>query len=221
MNINLVADEIFTKHKQVIFLCHSMGGLLTRKLLTRYQPLATQVPLIYFFSTPTTGSDLTRLAMALSPNPQLSDMLPSDADRYVDILQRDWRAAKFRIISRCAYEEKDTYGVKIVDSASASTLCEGSVMPIEKDHIQIVKPATIHDPSYLAFETAFVDLGKERAASTSEPGSNNLDRVERTVVALTTRPVTVKCGQSVDTTIALAPPKSGFRQLQNTGRSCS
>jgi len=45
---DLIADEVFSAHRRVIFLCHSMGGLVTRKMLTRYQPLAESVPLIYF-----------------------------------------------------------------------------------------------------------------------------------------------------------------------------
>jgi hypothetical protein len=53
-------------------------------------------------------------------------MLPSETERYVDILQRDWRAANFRIVSRCAYEQKKTNGVKIVDPSSASMLCNSS-----------------------------------------------------------------------------------------------
>ena len=53
-NMRLVfdGDEVFQKHKYVVFVCHSMGGLVTRGYLRRYQERARQVPLIYFFATP-------------------------------------------------------------------------------------------------------------------------------------------------------------------------
>jgi len=214
MNLVFASDEVFAKHKQVVFLCHSMGGLLTRKLLTRYQPLAAQVSLIYFFSTPTTGADVTRLALVFSANPQITAMLPGAADRYVDILQRDWRAAGFRTVSRCAYEEEKTKGVRIVDPSSASMLCDGSVLPIQKDHIGIVKPEDAEALSYTTFKQAFLQVESAGSVAASGKGVPASNPAERTAVALTTRPVTVPCGQTTDKTLSVPLPVS----LQPGGR---
>jgi triacylglycerol esterase/lipase EstA (alpha/beta hydrolase family) len=123
-------DEVFQKHKKVVFICHSMGGIVVRGFLKRYQQNAPQVPLIYFFSTPTSGAHVTQLAQFLSKNPQLHGMLPANSDSYVADLQRDWRALPVHVNSRCAYEKLDTYGIRIVDEQSASALCDGPVDPI-------------------------------------------------------------------------------------------
>src|SRR5580693_5987330 len=68
MRRDLDDAQVFAKHKHVYFLCHSMGGLVVRGYLTRYQKRAAQIPMIYFFSTPTTGTQVANLARLLSSN---------------------------------------------------------------------------------------------------------------------------------------------------------
>jgi pimeloyl-ACP methyl ester carboxylesterase len=208
---DLVADEVFSTHKRVIFLCHSMGGLVTRKLLTRYQPLAEIVPLIYFFATPTEGADVTRIVRALSGNPQIANMSPAGADNYVTLVQRDWRAARFRTVSRCAYEEKP-HGLQIVSQMSASQLCDGPVLPIPRDHIGIVKPLDRNDPSYVAFRTAYVEAGTPTASATANPPSSPR-AVELTTAALVAKLVEVRCGATADQTIRMP-----FSSAQHPGQ---
>ena len=59
------------ERREVMFVAHSMGGLVVWQLLLKYQGLAPKVPMIYFFATPTTGSELAALAkLAPTLNPQ-------------------------------------------------------------------------------------------------------------------------------------------------------
>jgi triacylglycerol esterase/lipase EstA (alpha/beta hydrolase family) len=92
MRLILTNDEVFKKHKRVVFLCHSMGGIIVRGFLKRYASNAPNVPLVYFFSTPTAGAHVAHLAQFLSKNPQLGGMLPANSENYVSNLERDWRA---------------------------------------------------------------------------------------------------------------------------------
>jgi pimeloyl-ACP methyl ester carboxylesterase len=149
-------DEVFTKHRSVIFICHSMGGLVVRGYLKRYQDKAAQVPLIYFFSTPTAGAHIANLASLLSKNPQLKGMLPADSGSFVSSLQHDWRALNVHPVSKCAYELKDTFGIRVVDEQSATALCDGPVDAINANHLDIVKPKDIADLPYVAFRQAFL-----------------------------------------------------------------
>ena len=200
---DLVSDEVFSKHGRVIFVCHSMGGLVTRKILTRYQPLARSVPLIYFFATPTEGAEITRLALAFSDNPQVIGMLPAGADNYVTLLQRDWRAAQFHIVSRCAFEQKPTHGVQIVNQMSASQLCDGPVLPIARDHTGIVKPLDRNDRSYVAFRAAYIEAVRSGVTEAAQaPGSSMAAEV--TTAALVTHPVEVRCGGTIDQTSTIS-----------------
>jgi pimeloyl-ACP methyl ester carboxylesterase len=209
-NMRLVFDndEVFQSHKQVVFLCHSMGGLVTRGYLRRYQHLASQVPLIYFFATPTSGAHITHLAQLLSRNPQIRGMLPVGAGEYVSVLQRDWRALPVHVRSRCAYEKQDTHGIRIVDETSATTLCDGPVDLIDADHINIVKPKDQTDLPYVAFKQAFKSIRQNPTAV-----SGQVEAVT-TAALLASRPLQVACGQTVEKIETVSPPqplKSGQR----------
>jgi pimeloyl-ACP methyl ester carboxylesterase len=163
MRITFEKDQVM-QHNEVVFLCHSMGGLIVRGFLKRYQAqYASKVPLIFFYSTPTDGAHITKLTKFLSRNPQLRGMLPVDSNDYLRAMQKDWRAIPARIFSRCAYETSDTYGIDIVDESSATTLCDGPVDPLPFDHIDIVKPAKIDDTRYSRFQAELkttVDCGR-------------------------------------------------------------
>jgi pimeloyl-ACP methyl ester carboxylesterase len=197
MRLILDNDEVFQRHKRVVFLCHSMGGLIVRGYLKRYQAHAPQVPLIYFFSTPTAGSHITQLTHFLSKNPQLKGMLPARAGDFVTELQHDWRALPTPVNSRCAYETLDTYGIRIVDEQSASALCDGPVDPVDRNHIDIVKPRDKNDVSYVAFKQAYE---ASQQSSTTDGTGLTFGTVQ------TARSVDVECGQVRDDTALIPPP---------------
>jgi pimeloyl-ACP methyl ester carboxylesterase len=110
LRVALDSHSVFLSHKEVVFISHSMGGLVVRAFLLKYQSLKypAQVPMIYFLATPTTGSELAQLAkLLLVRNPQISDLLPWRDASDVGNLVRNWNAAKFGVRSYCAYEKQD------------------------------------------------------------------------------------------------------------------
>jgi pimeloyl-ACP methyl ester carboxylesterase len=163
LNDYLVSDKVLEKHDQVIFVCHSMGGLVVRAYLLRIRPSPKKVPMIYFFATPTTGANITEIARHTSANPQLNDMLPLKEDGYVGELQNQWLATSedqrlnypSTIASFCAYEKLDTYGVRIVERQSATNLCNRETRGILANHIDIVKPLDDRSEPYIAFKSAY------------------------------------------------------------------
>lgn len=149
-------DAGITDHSEIIFLVHSMGGIVTRGYLQKYQDVADRVRFIYFFATPTEGAEIARLGKFLSRNPQFGRMVPIDADSHLADLMRSWQAARFGIKSFCAYEKRPVSPVGIiVDMASAAALCTEPLDPIDATHVDIVKPADQKSDSYLAFRNAF------------------------------------------------------------------
>jgi pimeloyl-ACP methyl ester carboxylesterase len=155
--------EIFSRYKRVYFLCHSMGGLVVRAFLVRYRERIPHVPFIYFFSTPTNGAQLSKIAALFSSNPQFNSLKPTDANEYLASVQNDWLAERLdsKIASYCAYETHETGGFLIVGRDSALQLCNRRVDPIDANHFEIVKPADQNAEPYKAFLTALKDNLKD------------------------------------------------------------
>src|SRR5262245_19655903 len=154
MRLQLEAKGV-SDHRRIVFLAHSMGGLITRAYLLKNRDVAARTSFAYFFSTPTAGSQLASLATLISSNPQLQKMKPMNPEDYLADLLRDWLAADFKIPTYCAYERRPTYTQTIVTFQSASSLCTKRVDPIDTNHIDIVKPANEDAVSYLAFKAAY------------------------------------------------------------------
>lgn len=146
-------------HSEIIFVGHSMGGLITRAFLIKYrESAAKKVKLLYFFATPTTGASIASIASLASQNSQFAKMLPMTSDAYLADVHRAWLAATelSALPSFCAYETQATFGVKIVEQQSATSLCNRRVDPVDRNHLEIVKPRGRDDAPYLAFKSAYV-----------------------------------------------------------------
>jgi hypothetical protein len=163
MTDHLMVDGVLEKHDQVVFVCHSMGGLVTRAFLLKVRPAPNKVPMIYFYSTPTTGANIAAIGSHLSQNPQLRDMLPLKEDGYLADLQDAWLATAddprvsypTTIASYCAYELLDTFGFRVVERQSATNLCNRETRGIRANHLDIVKPADSSADQYVAFKAAY------------------------------------------------------------------
>lgn len=164
MGSYLYTDRVFETHKQVVFVCHSMGGLVTRAYLLAAHPPADKVPMIYFFSTPTTGANVAGIAAHLSANPQLKYMQPLKEEGYVGDLQGRWLETSNdkgldyprRISSFCAYEKLDTWGFRVVERQSATNLCNRDLRAVQADHLGVVKPANERGEPYIYFKEAYL-----------------------------------------------------------------
>ncbi len=161
----LAVNEV-SQHRRLVFLTHSMGGLITRAYLLKNRDVAARTSFVYFYSTPTTGSQVATLATLLSRSPQLGKMKPMNADDYLADLMRQWLNAGFTFPSYCAYEKRNTYGLAVVTIQSASALCTKGLDPIDTNHIDIVKPLDQGSASYLAFKSAYLN---EISRDTGDP----------------------------------------------------
>jgi tetratricopeptide (TPR) repeat protein len=141
----------------VIFVCHSLGGLVIKKVLLNLQQQAMRRPEaagllervteIVFAATPHTGSAeatwLDRLRFLAWPSPIARVLVANDpALRDINVAYRglaDERRNTLR--HQIFYETRDTQAGSIVDEASADPGLPGDPpVPIDADHIDIVKP---------------------------------------------------------------------------------
>lgn len=153
---NLDDHRVFDDHQRVVFITHSMGGLVVRQFLLGKRDRLNKVAMLYFYATPTNGAELAAAARQLSGNPQLRGMLPLDGNDLLQAIHSGWRGLDktMRPPSYCAYELLPTYGTMVVSMASATALCDQDIDPIAANHIDIVKPTDRHDPRYTRFTSA-------------------------------------------------------------------
>jgi pimeloyl-ACP methyl ester carboxylesterase len=148
--------RIFEDHKQTVFLAHSMGGIIVRQFILNNPDRMSKVPMIFFYATPTNGSDLASIAKFASANPQFRGMVPLESNDLLQSIQSMWlNSDKAKTIaSYCGVEELPTLGVMVVPRSSATSLCNRGLDPFSTDHINIVKPTDRSDPRYTRFVSA-------------------------------------------------------------------
>ena len=119
------------QHDQLTFVCHSMGGLVTRAYILKYRnEVVRKIRLLYFFATPTTGSAIAAVASLFSHNPQFRQLYSMDnPDSYVGTLQSQWLAADLKLKSYCAYEKQPILGHIVVSARAPQTYVPSRSFP--------------------------------------------------------------------------------------------
>jgi pimeloyl-ACP methyl ester carboxylesterase len=131
-----------TDYPRIVFVAHSMGGLVVLRELLTHKEILDSVPVMIFYATPQEGAQIAAIARNVANNVALEQMLPGDTDGYLRSMDSAWKAIPVsqRPQIRCAYEKKPTYGVVIVGWASATRFCDGTPSAISENHLDIVKP---------------------------------------------------------------------------------
>jgi pimeloyl-ACP methyl ester carboxylesterase len=165
-------DVLQQGYRQIIFVGHSMGGLVILKYLLTHREMLNRVPLVVFYATPQTGAQIADVANKIARNPALAEMLPADKDGYLRAMSSDWRSIQgTRPHVSCAYEKLATYGVLVVPWTSANFFCDEAATPIASDHIHIVKPARPNDDAVLVLVNALnrYAVGKQHSGKLQTP----------------------------------------------------
>jgi tetratricopeptide (TPR) repeat protein len=142
----------------LIFVAHSMGGLVVRDFLLKYRDkIVDKTKFTFFLATPTTGAEIAKWATLVSRNPQFREMEKVRSFDYLEDIERNWQASESmkRIPAYCLYEKQGTYGHLVVDMTSASHLCNTEPIAVQANHIDIAKPVNPTALQYEALKTAF------------------------------------------------------------------
>lgn len=175
MRLAFEGDKVVA-HKDIYIVAHSMGGLVVRDFITKYRSgdylYAQKVRMVHFFGTPTEGSPYAALAAIVSKNPQFGKLMPMKvADGYLADLLRNWHSTGLKIRSFCAYEQKSTFGIMVVDFRSASNGCTEPLDGLNTDHLGLVKPSRIDAARgpYASFLNAFLKVSRSRQKEPNPP----------------------------------------------------
>lgn len=150
--------ERVLEYPALVFVAHSMGGLVVLRTLLTRRELLPRVRLIMLYATPQEGSQITTIARHIANNPALEQMLPADRNGFLRQLDSDWKALPERPRVSCAYEKRPTHGVDIVPWSSATRFCDGPAVAIDADHIDITKPQSKNADALVVLVNALNDL---------------------------------------------------------------
>ncbi len=180
MSSTQLADALWTRlrqdhvweHREVVFLAHSLGGILVEEMLLRHPADAAKVRFVVSYGTPHEGSTVARVASLYDKDPLLTDLSDADDNTFLTRLENRWRSspAVNGIHRFCAYEGQDTVAedgfirylkphTRVVGYFSATYGCDVTTPPqeIPADHIRMIKPLDRNAPAYDFFRRVYHD----------------------------------------------------------------
>ena len=153
LRTRLKQDRVW-EHREVVFIAHSLGGILVEEMLLRHPTDAARVRFIVSYGTPHEGSPIARIASIYDRDPLLNDLSDASNNAFLTQLENNWRGHDFvnGIHRFCAYESEDTtpengFGrylkthARVVSYFSATYGCDVTTPPqaIDADHITITE----------------------------------------------------------------------------------
>lgn len=163
-------NEGVLQYPAIVFVDHSMGGLVTLRMLNQRRDVRALTPDIVLFATPQTGAQITQIARHLAKNPALENMLPADDNIFLRTLNDDFRnlPAEERPRVTCAYEKLPVAGIVIVPWETATRFCDGNALAIAESHVTIVKPDRPQHDSFMVVQRVLRPLVAENLAARLE-----------------------------------------------------
>jgi pimeloyl-ACP methyl ester carboxylesterase len=139
------------KYADVIFIAHSMGGLVVRQALAGEgdsNAIRDKTRAIFLFSTPISGSGIATVGRSLGLLSNAAAQMGKDPDfedAYPNVLKRSWieKQISISIPAFCAFESERTHGVMVVPRSRAEGLCDRALVKLNGDHNQIVLPEPV------------------------------------------------------------------------------
>jgi pimeloyl-ACP methyl ester carboxylesterase len=168
---HLKQDHVW-EHREVVFIAHSLGGILVEEMLLRHPAEAARVKFIVSYGTPHEGSLIARMASIYDKDPLLSDLSDASDNTFLTQLENNWRGHdSVNSIHRfCAFESEDTtpengFGrylkthARVVGYFSATYGCDVTTPPqeIHADHLHMVRPLDRTSSAYDFFYRVYRD----------------------------------------------------------------
>lgn len=167
---NLIDGGFFSNYQEIYFIAHSMGGLITKRLLSSMNSdmdKLQRVRGVLLMAVPSAGAPIASLAGWLSTNPQFKNMDPQSSHAYLQIMEQDWNNmlrnrtpdSPFPRVF-VAYETKDIAGMRIVPELFTSQVADATPIAFDYDHAAIVKPDSLTNQVYAWSKSRILESSK-------------------------------------------------------------
>ena len=169
---NRLKQDHVWDHREVVFLAHSLGGILVEEMLLLHPAEAARVKFIVSYGTPHEGSSVARFASIYDKDPLLNDLSDASDNTFLTNLESSWRGhdSVNGIHRFCAYESEDTKPedgfakylkphARVVSYFSATYGCDVTTPPqeIRADHLHMVRPLDRAASAYDFFRRVYRD----------------------------------------------------------------
>lgn len=172
-------------YQSVLFIAHSLGGIVVRKYLLDQHRLHdhgvlsdNRVKGIYLFGTPMNGSGVANIGMQFFNSTTLWQLADAsgDPDQYLSKLSIDWinEGVGTMVPSQCGFETRGVvkfflWERKLVNWSSASALCNAGIAGvINADHLGMVKPANMQAPAHLLARAWYNSIFQDQPLRSAE-----------------------------------------------------
>ncbi|WP_263349832.1 esterase/lipase family protein [Acidicapsa acidisoli] len=168
---HLKQDHVW-EHREVVFVAHSLGGILVEEMLLKHPAEAAKVKFIVSYGTPHEGSTIARIASIYDRDPLLNDLSDAGDNTFLTQLENNWRGHNSvnGIHRFCAFESEDTtltngFGrylkthARVVSYFSATYGCDVTTPPqeIHADHVHMIQPLDRTSSAYDFFYRVYRD----------------------------------------------------------------
>jgi pimeloyl-ACP methyl ester carboxylesterase len=173
--------EFFSNYDEIDFITHSMGGIVTKRMLNMLNTPADNLTLqrvhkVIYMSVPSNGADLAAVASWLSENPQFKSMSPGSAADFLQSVEGDWATLlRERTASSpfprtySAYETLPMGPILVVPRLYISELSDGPIIGFDYNHKDIVKPKDNSAEVYLWVKSRVLEKVDQR---NPQPGAH-------------------------------------------------
>src|SRR5690606_25841305 len=169
-------------HKPIVFITHSLGGILTKVLLRKastseeaaYKRIADSARVVIFLATPHNGSSLANILNVLPGTSKHIAVLANETGFLQDLNEnyRSFANGRADLLTKVYYETHATKNTCLVVSRESADpgVAGAQPTPLDKNHINICKPSDKEDIAYLGIKRHVKSLIDTLIAST-EGGS--------------------------------------------------
>ena len=158
----LVSRKVFERYDEIYVIAHSMGGLVTKSILTQLnhgEDVAhlRRVKGVVYLSTPAQGAHIASVGAFLLGTDQLKNMEPASLNAYISSLEDQWiRLIEDRDSANaesprayCAYETLELSYVLVVPREMAASRCDGVLQAMPFNHSGMAEPTKRDADPYL------------------------------------------------------------------------
>jgi pimeloyl-ACP methyl ester carboxylesterase len=147
------------KYSKVVFIAHSLGGMIVRSYLLHVKArfghgALSRFRMVITLGTPNEGSSLASIAQLATFNEQIRVLRPIDVNDFDQLLNKTMGEIQLKhegclsLRTFSAFEKVPVIGLGLIVTEQSATVDAFAKIGFDKNHLQLPKPTSSTDPVY-------------------------------------------------------------------------